>query len=368
MPPIISVRTLFCYHFFQYGVLTVSKTILIKPKFTNDASSYWAMFYCAILKTLVYQQNLKYRFKSNSLQSYRGVLEHPANFLNQMRGNISNHGLEYLMIDFLRSVDGVDVTKELVSNLLRKHGVTDFEYQYLNVFKLGDDSTLHSTIEQYEDPNVKVFTPNKTMPFNRKKIIQGFTYPLSNIARSFVYSDLLIMISDGKGHTYGFVGEVEGQHGENLFRSTYWDNRDGIKSRYTTFAIGASDKKRAVNKVPVKENITLTEDINGRFILHFSNAHHFIKGFKHAIKNVELCLGGHYNNIDGLDDSHRKVLNVVNDGWGSDKYEVIKNLESLIDYDVDIEHFYYENEDAKFKPSAIALTNQFHLHKIGVNR
>lgn len=146
-----------------------TKTILIKPKITDDASSYWAMFYCSILKTLVYQKNIKFPFKGKTLQGYKGTLHHPANFLNQMKGNIANHGLEYLMIDFLRSKDGCDVTKVLIDNLLAKQDITDFEYKYFNVFKLGEDSHLYSVIEQYDDPNVKVFSPSEPLIFNRKK-------------------------------------------------------------------------------------------------------------------------------------------------------------------------------------------------------
>lgn len=281
----------------------MTDTVLIKPKITDSAESYWAMFYCAILNTLVNQKNIKYRFKGHSLQNYKGVLQHPSNFFNQMKSGIINHGLEYLMIDFLKSKDGKDVRDELFSTLLRQYGINDFHYSHMNIFKLGEDSEIHDVIVKYNDPSIKIFAPhNKNYTFRKKRI--GFTYDLSNVAKSFIHSDLLIMVSNGKNHTYGFVGEVEGGHGEKIFLDSYWAKNDSIKSRYTSFAIGASDKKKSIDQITPKGNIILTRDQKERWLLHFSNSHYFIKSFGHAIKNIELCLGGHFSNIDGLDDSH----------------------------------------------------------------
>lgn len=327
------------------------------------------MFYCSILKTIVFQKNIEYRLKTNSLQEYRGTLEFPANFFNKMKNNIRNHGFEYLMIDYLRSVDGRDARDKLVSSLLLQYGVHDFEYTHLNIFKLGDDSSLYREIEQFNDPDVKVLTPLQHRTFSRAGIIHciGQTRPVSKVAESFLNSDLLIMVSDGRSHTYGFVGEVEGHHGEELFRDSYYEKRGGIKGRYTTFAIGASDRKK-IDSVIIKENIVLAKDEKGRMILHFSNSNGFIKSFTHAISNMELCLSGHFSNIESLDDSHNKILNAVKSGWGADVHALIFNLEKMIEYDVDVKEYSYQiddnNGEVVWKPSPIALKSQYYLHKL----
>ncbi|EIE1286461.1 hypothetical protein ACIX9V_004382 [Vibrio vulnificus] len=347
----------------------MSKTVLVTPKFITDSASYWAMFYCAILKTILYQKNLTYNLKGSSLQSYRGELKHPANFFNAMKGSIRNHGFEYLMIDFLRSNDGKDLRDILIGRLLERFGVHDFEYNFMNVFKLGEDSTLYDEIVEYDDPDVKVLVPGSVQAFTRaKKILTGFTYPVSNIARSFPSADLLIMVSDGKSHTYGFVGEVEGHHGEKLLQSTYWKKDDGIKGRYTTFALGASDRK-IIDGIKVKQNVVLHSDVSGREIVNFSNANEFIKAFHHAINNITLCLSGHYSNLDGLDDSHRKIVNIIADGWNKNLPDVVKDLERYIQYDVSIDEYSYQSDSNEhtgtvFKPSPIIQNNQFHLHRI----
>jgi hypothetical protein len=348
----------------------MSKTILIKPKIVNSGASYWAMFYCSILKTIAYQKNIAYPLKSLSLQSYRGVLEHPANFFHKMKANIENHGFEYLMIDYLRSKDGRDVRDHLVDSLLSRHGISDFEFEYLNVFKLGDDSVLHQEISKYEDPDVKVITPVKNHGVDRNGNIRLSvqTRPASKIAESFLHSDLFIMVSDGKNHTYGFVGEVEGHHGEKLFRESYYAGNSGIKGLYTTFAIGASDRKRAIDGTAVKGNIIINEDDRGRLIIHFSNSNSFVKSFLYAIGNMELCLDGHFSNIKGLDDSHQSVIDIIKSGWGENIFSLIGELEDYIEYDVNVGEYEYQTDDGDdgfiYKPSPVVLNGKFHLHKI----
>ena len=355
-------------------VVSSQKTILIKPRSfliedDTSGSSYWAMFYSAILKTVFYQKNLDYRFNVPSLQSYRGELKKPSNFFKEIKNKIKNHGFEYLMVDFLRSVDGADIRDTLIKNLLGKYGINDFEYNLVNVFKLGNDSELYDEIKKYQDPEVKVFIPKgKHVQITNRTSVDGFTYNVSKIAEAFQHSDLLIMISDGRNHTYGFVGEVEGGHGETLFREKYWDT-DSIKGRHTTFAIGASERKKHLGNIPVKENIVLHEDAEGRFILHFSNATDFYKCYLQAVSIIELYLDGHYANVKNLgpDVSHSKVLKIIEDGWADPLPELLKKLDSLIEYDVDIEEFHYQRStgpDVTYSPSLIALENEYFLHKI----
>lgn len=339
----------------------MKNTILIKPKFVNDVSSYWAMFYCAILKTIYHQKNLKFNFDSSSLETYRGKLTNPSNFFNQMRGSINNHGFEYLMIDYLRSSDGIDITKLLIERLLKKRGITDFEPQFMNIYKVGEDSKLHSVIETYSDLDVKIFVPANNYKSFSNKCKANFTYNIGNIAKTFIHSDLLLLISDEKKHTYGFVGEVEGLHGEKLLGHKYWEN---FKARYSTFAIGTSDRKKAIEQIMVKDNVIITEDFGEREILHFSDAIQLIKDFKIALNNIELCLNGHYSNISLSDDTHNKIFKLIKNGWSKPLNEVINEFEKLIDYSTDPEMYTQSPEDSIFKPSIIASVDKFSLYKL----
>lgn len=346
----------------------MSKTVFVTPKSLNDSASYWAMFYCAILKTILYQKNLPYALKGSSLQSYRGELEHPSNFFNSMKASVRNHAFEYLMMDFLRSNDGKGIRAKLIDELLARFGIHGFKYKLINVFKLGGDSTLYAEISDYDNPKVTVFVPNSTVEFEADKEHNDliFIFPVDQIATKFRYSDLLIMISDGE-RTFGFVGEVEGLHGEKLFQPAYWNQKEGIKSKFTSFALGASDRKK-VSDVIAKENVVLTTDESGRVIINFSNRNEFIKSYDQALNNIELCLDGHYKKINSTDESHEKIIKIITSGWKKSIPDVISNLEELIDYDVDIDEFSYQDYDEHneivYKPSPIVQLNKFHLHKI----
>lgn len=351
----------------------MTNTFLIKPRLTDSAKSYWAMFYCSIMKTLINQKNIPYQLNQDSLRSYRGELRNPANFFNQIKSAIKNHGFEYLMTDFLRSEDGRDTLNNLLNSLLTTYGINDFEYQYMNVFKIGEDSALHQVIEKYEDPDAQVFFPDGNIFFNRKKtIIQTLTYPLSKLSKTFINCDLLIMISDGKNHTYGFVGEVEGGHGEELFRKNYWDKNNKIKSKYTSFAIGSSDRKKVLNGVQPKGSVVLHKDEGNRWILHFSNSNQFIKDFTRTINNIDMLLGGHSHNIDmdALDDSHRDIINIITEKWATNIRHLIDELEKFIEYSISKKELYSQHDDEEseggtiFKPSLITLDDRFYLHKI----
>lgn len=350
----------------------MTDTILIKPKLVNSATSYWAMFYYAILKTVANQKNIKYPLTQASLESYRGVLKHPANFFHQMRSGLKNHGFEYLMIDFLRSQDGSEIFDQLTNSLLQENGISDFDVKFLNIFKLGSDSLVSNRISGYQNPDVKIFLPGRTESvFARKKAGLSISYSAENISAAFSFCDLFIMVSDGEKHTYGFVGEVEGQHGERLFRDDYWGKKDGLKSKFATFALGASDRKKNIETVSPKGNIVLHRDVGGRWIVHFSDSLEFVKDFTHAISNLELCLGGHSSNIRITDKAHENVLALITKNWGVDKEIVFSQLEQLIDYSVDTHTFYYQNNleeismagDANYSPSLIVLEDEFFLHK-----
>ncbi|MBS4430485.1 hypothetical protein E2566_08205 [Pectobacterium punjabense] len=337
-------------------------TIIVKPRVINEAISYWAMFYCAVLKTIYNQKNLKFNFDNGSLESYRGKLKHPSNFFNQMKSAVSNHGFEYLMIDYLRSIDGIDITKKLLDRLLNKRGITNFEYLFMNIYKVGSDSKLQDIIEKYDDISVKIFVPHNNYKAFTKKNEAGFTYNIGNIGKTFIHSDLLMLISDGKKHTYGFVGEVEGLHGENLFTPKYWA---GTKAKYSSFAIGASERKKKIEDIEVKNNILISEDFEGREILHFSNANQFVKDFKLALSNIELCLNGHFSNISHSDESHAKIFKFISDGWSKPLNETIIKLESFIGYSFSSDVTYNQSsENSIFKPSIIYSLSEFPLYQL----
>ncbi|WP_206223144.1 hypothetical protein, partial [Pseudomonas viridiflava] len=98
-------------------------------------------------------------------------------------------------------------------------------------------------------------------------------------------SDLFILISNDE-ETIGFVGEVEGNKGEDLFLASYF-KRKPAKDRYCTFCIGISEKTKH-NKTSIKGEISLNKsEAVGRWILNFSKSSYFAKDYRSAVRIIQ---------------------------------------------------------------------------------
>ncbi|MDC9606831.1 hypothetical protein [Xenorhabdus griffiniae] len=156
---------------------------------------------------------------------------------------------------------------------------------------------------------------------------RGFTYDIGKLSDAFVYSDLFIFVSDGDKYNYGFVGEIEGNDGQKLFRGNYLGNI--TKSRYSSFYIGASDRRKGGHK----DKITITRELN-KYILHFSESLSIIKDFNSVISILEMFFDGHYENALKLinDVAHKEIIELISKKWNSLINQWNYLLESQIKY------------------------------------
>ena len=294
-----------------------------------------------------------------SLQDYKGELRE-SGFFKGMKSTILNHAFEYVMVDFLRTKPGVVYFKKLCQNVLADHDIKDFDISLMNIFKVGTDSEISKALQSYRGENVLVLLPGniKAKP---ESIIYGY-----NIQKTLKYSDLFILISDKK-ETIGFVGEVEGNHGEKLYLKSYYQENK-LKDLHCTFGISVSDKKMH-SDTSIKENITLNKsEAVGRWILNFSKSNCYIKDYHHAIENLQNLIEGHLGYMQAIIDvGHSKILDVIRLGWKKDILELISELEVLVDFvSVGTGFHYQETIDGKvvYRPSPLVLPGQLPLYSI----
>lgn len=326
----------------------------------EDTASYWAAFYCSILKTIRYQKNLAHGWgSSSSLQDYKGELRE-SGFFKGMKNTILNHAFEYVMVDFLKTKSGIVYFKKLCQNVLADYDIKGFEISLMNIFKVGTDSEIFNANQSYNRTDVLVLLPGgiKAKPTS---VIKGY-----NIGSTLKYSDLFIMISNGE-ETIGFVGEVEGNHGENLYLESYYQ-KNKMKDMHCTFGISVSDKKTH-SDISIKENITLNKsEAVGRWILNFSKSNFYIKDYHHAIENLQNLIEGHLGYMDSIaDEGHSRILNVIKQDWRKDILELISRLELLVDFVFSGTGFHYqETIDGKvvYRPSPLVLPGQLPLYSI----
>lgn len=341
----------------------------ITPRVITDPSSYWAMFYVAIFKALAYQKNIQFRLGDKSPQAHRGAYSTPSNFLAQIRSSIKNHAFEYLMMDML-CIDYGGLTRiQLVKKLLESCGITDFDYNCINIFKMGKDSIQYNNIKKGSF-DVSVVVPKFNIKTGAREGIQFFTHPLNVAITNYPNSDLLLVVSDGRNHTYGFLGEVEGNNGKTLFRDSYWD---GEKGKYATFAIGISNRKNIKideDTVQLSNNITLFTDTADRVILNYSNITFFAKDYLRAIHNMELFFNGQFENIGTGDDAgHDKIIKVIKDNWGNGSNIIIEKLSGWVRAEYAIVAMVYskfnpQTKTFEFKPNPLILPDSYFLYEV----
>ncbi|MBI6529976.1 MULTISPECIES: hypothetical protein [Morganellaceae] len=343
--------------------------VFIEPKFINNTTSYWAMFYAAIFKALSYQTNMLHPLGEQSPKSHRGDLSTPSNYLARISSNLQNHAFEYLMIDLLCSEYGSTTRDILVNNLLFQYGITDFEYKYLNLYKMGKDS-IHHKLQLDNSFDVKVITPiNPKFLGSSKNKYQAFTYPIHTAFNNFPYSDLLLIVSDGKKHTYGFLGEIEGNNGQQLFRKGYWG---AGKGDYATFAMGISPKKSLKidgHKHQLSNSIVLFSDENNRLILNYSNFSPFAKDYFKAINNMELFFNGQTKHLSKEDKGHEYIIDLIKYNWDQPSGYIIELLSQHVKYTYDPAFTLYNLPDPEmnkksFKPNFLALVNSYCLYRV----
>lgn len=340
------------------------QTSIILPNHTKtiiqDTTAYWAAFYCSILKTVRYQKNLDHVWGNNkSLKDYRGELR-ISGFFHRMRGKVQNHSFEYVMVDFLKTKTGIKIFKELCYKILSDYEIKDFNIELMNIFKVGNDTDIFNAKEEYNKDIVKMLLPKGIIALP-KSVIPGY-----NLSGTLKYSDLLILISNGE-ETIGFVGEVEGVHGEGLFQKSYF-TKNPTKDKYCTFCIGVSDKKKHGSTM-IKDLITLNKDESiGRWTLHFSKSNSYIADYITAIENIQNLIDGHFGYMESIPDlGHKKIIDLIKNYWGKDIIELISSLESLVEYVVSTNTFHYQeynNGVLFYRPSPLSLPDQLPLYSI----
>lgn len=326
----------------------------------EDTTSYWAAFYCSILKTIRYQKNLTHGWgSSKSLQDYRGELRE-SGFFKSMKNTVLNHAFEYVMVDFLKTRSGLSYFKNLCEKILSEYDINGFDIALMNIFKVGTDSEIFNAKANYDKKDLLMLLPGgiKAKPTSR---IKGYS-----LDSTLKYSDLFIIISNGE-ETIGFVGEVEGNHGEDLYRQSYYE-KNTQKNKHCTFGVSVSDKKMHAG-ISIKNSITLNRsEIVGRWILNFSKSNYYISDYHHAIENLQNLIEGHLGYMSSIaDNGHTTILNLIKLGWKKDIFDLINQLEDLVDLALsgDIYH-YQETIEGKtvYRASPLALPGELPLYAI----
>ncbi|HHR5390865.1 TPA: hypothetical protein ACS5PF_004041 [Salmonella enterica subsp. enterica] len=180
----------------------------------DNMKSYWAGIYLSVIESLVYQNNLSAGFhklasmkKNLSFESLKGNTD--LNVLNVMLDTtMKNHSFEYLLRNMFNSSHYDLIFNHIIRGV---NDIYDINYPTLNkrYYILGQDSvSSHPPIDNYDYlvPASKGFISDKSVI---KHLIRHCDAAIELYNPDFNERILLL-------------GEVEGNHGNKLFRESFW--------------------------------------------------------------------------------------------------------------------------------------------------
>lgn len=307
----------------------MAKNNIVTPislKKTKNDENYWAMFYHSIITAILHQKTLPYPWsqKLKSLQSYKGQIINNG-FYYAMSGSVKNHGFEHLMVHFLRSKQGWSAFKGLCHSLLKDRDIQPFDIKYFCICKTGKDDSRHGKLLNHDTRNVNFLLPVKT-----KDSSGDISLPPNHEGRGIYElmmenSDVYVEITDGHNR-FAFVGEVEGHKGDDMLNTNYFG---GLKGIYSTFGIGASDRKNFDSHVISKPVSYLWNQYTEQWILHFNKSADLYSDYIDAFYNLGKLMGGTHMSLDSdLRDkkAHLSIVKYIISQWDLDIQKLLDAL------------------------------------------
>jgi len=286
----------------------------------TDLEQYWTTHLLCLLKCLRNHKTLENGFYSRyykkdenyfppSLSTYRGDM-HIGGFSNLIK-YIYNWGFQYFLAEFLNFKTNQNLVNNILYYIQDNFQKPIFEKIDSTHFSItGDDSLL------FHD---SIFQRTKVYPYLLDTNVTDFLKAKSN-------SDLALCLKSGDDEIIIF-GEVEGNHGNQLFKKKFWDN----KPAYSLFGIGIipNNKKSSNGSIFLENNVLLKKTI---IIIEADN--NVFADFKRIINFLDdfMLRGNSWDFISSYryEPYISRLSTIMNDYWNSPIDHLISFLESIL--------------------------------------
>lgn len=285
----------------------------------TDLTQYWSTHLLCLLKCLRNHKTLQDGFYSRyykqdeiytppSLSTYRGDIN--IGRFSNLISYIYNWGFQYFLAEFLNFKTNQNLVNDILYYVQDNYQTPIFAKIDSTSFSItGDDSLL------FHD---SIFQRTQVFPYLRDTDAKDFFKAKSN-------SDLALCLKSG-GDEIIIFGEVEGNHGDRLFKKDFWDS----KPLYSLFGIGVIPNRKSSkgliwleNDIFLKKTIVTIEADNNVF-----------GDFKRIINFLDdFMLRG--NSWD-FRSSYRyepyilRLSEIMNDHWNSPIDNLISFIESIV--------------------------------------
>ena len=279
--------------------------------FISEPKNYWSTHFYAVLQCLHYQKNfsnLPYNLRTYpiwSLSHLRGTMQ--TNFFYNIRGQVRNHGFEYFLTALLNQKIGYEVAKRLISELSNIYG-TNFgiEHEQYAFYMTGWDSTLNTGLSDHFHTVIPWGTQDEiNAVLNRADIC-------------------LIATNLATNRKTAIFGEVEGNHGSKLVKSSYWAK----KHRLSTFSIGVINGKQKQCYVFIQNY----EDAP-RVHIQFENSHFVVQDFDTTLDFFQFIFNaGPFAPYPYPDDDFGFFACMIRDNWETPIEALLMKISAHMNY------------------------------------
>lgn len=212
------------------------------------------------------------------------------NFFYSIRGQVRNHGFEYFLTALLNQKIGYEVAKRLIDELSNIYGDTfGTEHDQFTFYMTGWDSTLNTGLSDRFHTVIPLGTQEEIQTVLNRADICLVATNLSTHLKTAVF------------------GEVEGNHGWKLVKSSYWSK----KHRLSTFSIGVISGSEKQCYVFIQKY----DDVP-RVHIQFENSHFVVGDFDNTLDFFQFIFNaGPFAPYPYPDNEFGFFANMIRDNW-----------------------------------------------------
>lgn len=297
---------------------------IIKPAIFVDMNAYWAMHFCSILETLYDQKTIEHGFQKSYMDDVFPSLRNLASragfaFFSSIKMSVQNFGLQSLLCHYLTSAEGWPVFNNIMVNISNNHN-----YDFMGL------STQYGVFISGKDFQ----SGSKFISENNPELLGYKSITHAEAAEKVAYADLCFLLK-GEERNFAVLGEVEGNHGQQLASDGYWVKKNGL---YYSFGIGVRKRSQDLSQVligqqkkpPVITGGWVTTNVGNKYVVTIDSDHSVVQDFYNSVGTIQLFMTMGADQRANYDPMLYPVLNVIKQNWDSHILDLLQYLRGML--------------------------------------
>ncbi|SFO39880.1 hypothetical protein SAMN03159304_03122 [Pseudomonas sp. NFACC24-1] len=297
---------------------------IIKPAVFVDMNSYWAMHFCSILETLYDQKTIEHGFQKSYMGDVFPSLRNLTSragfaFFNSIKMSVQNFGLQSLLCHYLTSAEGWPVFSNIMVNISN-----NYNYDFMGL------STQYGVFISGKDFQ----SGSKFISDNNPELLGYNSMTHAEAAEKVAYADLCFLLR-GEERNFAVLGEVEGNHGQQLVSGGYWEKKNGL---YYSFGIGVRRRNQDLSQAlsgqqknpPVITGGWVNTSVGNKYVVMIDSDHSVVQDFYNAVGTIQLFMTMGADQRANYDPVLYPILNVIKQNWDGHILDLLQYLRGML--------------------------------------